>query len=352
MAVVANLQPLNWQVPLVNPDRTPTSEFQRAWASLQTSTADIPALDTAAEVSAVLDKLGATPGSLLRRTASGWEVITGADGDLLKRGVSNWDVLPSPSDPTKYLAGDLTWQSVPSPNIQTLLDSISSTRGVVLYRGNAGWAALSPGTSGYFLKTNGAGADPAWAAGGGGGGGGLKGVFWPLLSNANSSSSAAFASKANIIKPNTDITVSALHGYINNSTVGAQFKAYIFEAGGTGLASLGTLVGSSSAVTVSTIGYKVVPIPLTANVTLVAGTTYYVMITLSNATSTTSVNLSNNGTNNALYNGLPFSPGLVISGNPYNTGLAQLASNTPTTGNAMTIVTVATAAYGIGIELP
>ena len=46
MAVVANLQPLNWQVPLVNPDRTPTSEFQRAWASLQTATGDIPALDT------------------------------------------------------------------------------------------------------------------------------------------------------------------------------------------------------------------------------------------------------------------------------------------------------------------
>lgn len=348
---MANLQPLNWQVPLVNPDRTPTSEFQRAWASLQTAAGDIPALDTAAEVSAVLDKLGATPGSLLRRTASGWEVITGAAGDLLKRGVSNWDVLPSPSDPAKYLAGDLTWQSVPSPNIQTLLDSISSTRGVVLYRGAAGWAALTPGTSGYFLKTNGAGADPAWAAGGGGGGG-LKGVFWPAISGTNSSSSSAQATKANIIKPNTNITVSALHGYINNSTVGAQFKAYIFEAGGTGLASLGTLVGSSSAVTVSTTGYQVVSIPLTANVTLVAGTTYYVLITLTNATSTTSVNLSNNGTANALYNGLPFSPGVVINSNPYNTGLAQLASNTPTTGNAMTIVTGSNAAYGIGIELP
>ena len=45
-----------------------------------------------------------------------------------------------------------------------LLDFISSTRGVVLYRGASGWAALSPGTSGYVLKSNGAGADPSYAA--------------------------------------------------------------------------------------------------------------------------------------------------------------------------------------------
>lgn len=43
-----------------------------------------------------------------------------------------------------------------------VLDGISSTRGTILYRGASGWAALSPGTSGNFLKTNGAGADPAW----------------------------------------------------------------------------------------------------------------------------------------------------------------------------------------------
>lgn len=45
-----------------------------------------------------------------------------------------------------------------------VLDLLSSTRGVVLYRGASGWAALSPGTSGYFLKSNGAGADPSYAA--------------------------------------------------------------------------------------------------------------------------------------------------------------------------------------------
>lgn len=51
----------------------------------------------------------------------------------------------------------------------SILDSIGSTRGSVLYRGASGWAILTPGTSGHFLKTNGAGADPAWTAVPGGG---------------------------------------------------------------------------------------------------------------------------------------------------------------------------------------
>ena len=53
----------------------------------------------------------------------------------------------------------------------TVLDTVGSTRGSVLYRGASGWAALTPGTSGLFLKSNGAGADPSWASAGGGGGG-------------------------------------------------------------------------------------------------------------------------------------------------------------------------------------
>lgn len=46
----------------------------------------------------------------------------------------------------------------------TVLDFIGSTRGSVLYRGASGWAALTPGTSGLPLTSNGAGADPSYAA--------------------------------------------------------------------------------------------------------------------------------------------------------------------------------------------
>ena len=50
-------------------------------------------------------------------------------------------------------------------DLTTLIDSaFGSTRGAMLYRGSGGWAELSPGTSGYFIKSQGPGADPTYAA--------------------------------------------------------------------------------------------------------------------------------------------------------------------------------------------
>ena len=40
----------------------------------------------------------------------------------------------------------------------------TAAQGQILYRGASGWAMLAPGTSGHYLKTLSAGADPAWAA--------------------------------------------------------------------------------------------------------------------------------------------------------------------------------------------
>lgn len=45
----------------------------------------------------------------------------------------------------------------------TVLDLVGSTQGQILYRAAGAWAVLNPGTSGYFLKTQGAGANPEWA---------------------------------------------------------------------------------------------------------------------------------------------------------------------------------------------
>ena len=53
-----------------------------------------------------------------------------------------------------------TWNS-----LSTLLDSISSTQGVILYRGASSWSALAPSTAGYLLSTQGAAANPTWVAG-------------------------------------------------------------------------------------------------------------------------------------------------------------------------------------------
>jgi hypothetical protein len=49
-------------------------------------------------------------------------------------------------------------------SVTNVLDLVGSTRGSILYRGASGWAALTPGTSTYVLTSNGAGADPSWAA--------------------------------------------------------------------------------------------------------------------------------------------------------------------------------------------
>jgi hypothetical protein len=67
--------------------------------------------------------------------------------------------------------GKLTSNPTISAEAQAILNQISSTHGAVLFRGATNWQVLAPGTAGQFLKTNGAGADPSWAAGGGGGSG-------------------------------------------------------------------------------------------------------------------------------------------------------------------------------------
>ena len=55
--------------------------------------------------------------------------------------------------------------AVPSANsLSAIVDaSFGSTQGQILYRNNTQWTVLATGTSGQFLKTNGAAANPAWA---------------------------------------------------------------------------------------------------------------------------------------------------------------------------------------------
>ena len=60
-------------------------------------------------------------------------------------------------------------QFLTSLNLDGLSDVVitSVAQGDILYYNGANWVNLGPGTSGYFLKTQGAGANPAWAAVGG-----------------------------------------------------------------------------------------------------------------------------------------------------------------------------------------
>lgn len=82
-----SVNPLDWQVPIADSAGKPTPEFQRKWSQQAVTNGAIPLLDTAAEVSAVLDVIAATAGA------------------VLVRGTMQWAGLASPSDATKFLNG-------------------------------------------------------------------------------------------------------------------------------------------------------------------------------------------------------------------------------------------------------
>lgn len=142
--MVGTLQPLGKQHPVVNADGTPTEYFIR-WA--QQKQVDIGASVEASAVPAII-------------------AAYLADHELQ----AGTGIGISPS-------GNVADTPTISAEVQAILDQISTTQGTILYRGAADWEALTPGTSGQFLKTMGAGANPQWATPTGGS------AAWTLLSS-------------------------------------------------------------------------------------------------------------------------------------------------------------------------
>lgn len=148
--MAGNLQPLVNNQRIVKDDGTPTDYFIR-WA--QQKQIDISGSITAEQALEIIQQYL-------------------ADHEL--QAGSGIQITPS---------GNLSDTPTIAAEVQAILDQITNVRGSILFRGAAGWEALAPGTNGYFLKTNGAGADPAWAVGGGGGGGGWPPLLPPLAAN-------------------------------------------------------------------------------------------------------------------------------------------------------------------------
>ena len=135
--MAGTFQPLSKNFNIVNPDGTPTEYFIR-WA--QEKQIDIGQGITAEQAQKIVEDW-----------SSERQIIA-------ENGVTGGGPLSS----------DVTL----SADVQAILDQISNQHGSILFKGASGWQTLPPGTSGQFLKTNGASADPSWANGGGGGGGG------------------------------------------------------------------------------------------------------------------------------------------------------------------------------------
>lgn len=166
--------PLNWNVPIVNADRTPTKEFMQKWVLQAAINGNIPALSTPAQVSAILDIINGDPNDILVRGAVLWEgrtlsqgldLIGSTRGDLLVRKASNWDRLASPADTAKFLNGatDPVWGSVHDSDL--VLSDIT-TNDVSISR--HGFAPKLPNDATMFLDGTGVFSTPS---GGGGGGG-------------------------------------------------------------------------------------------------------------------------------------------------------------------------------------
>lgn len=114
-----------------------------------------------------------------------------------------------------------------------ILDTIGSTRGQILYRGASGWAALSPGTSGQVLQTNGAGADPSWATASGG----VSSVSNSDTTLTISPTTGAVVASLNLAKANTWTGLQTLT--IDNATTNAVTTVLDVQKSSTGTPAAG-----------------------------------------------------------------------------------------------------------------
>jgi len=181
--------------------------------NLLANTAGGSATPAGVTLSVLLDAaIGSARGSLLRRGTSEWSVLTpGTAGQYLQSGGTGADLswgnpagagtVTSIATASGITGGPITGSgtisleqiatarvlanvsggtAAPSAtSVSALLDSaLGSGRGQIIYRGAAGWAALGPGTSGYFLQTRGSGADPTWGNVKGGGGAAVPPSLW------------------------------------------------------------------------------------------------------------------------------------------------------------------------------
>jgi hypothetical protein len=200
------------------------------------STAPVPTT-----LSAWLDHAAsASRGTILTRTAAGWVALApGTSGLFLKTqgptGDAIWDAPagsgtvtsvasgtgltggPVTSTGTLSLAaiptGDLLANTsgssaAPVPMTVTLLfDAVfGATQGAVLYRSASAWVLLAPGTSGQFLTTGGAAANPSWQNAP------ITGASTPNLRIVSNISGAAAVPTGNTLSNILDAIISSSRG--------------------------------------------------------------------------------------------------------------------------------------------
>jgi hypothetical protein len=160
-----NTGPLSWNIPIVTPDGRPTPEFQRRWETQRSNNALIGTVTfgigapTSAKPDdgAVYIDTSTTPYTYYMGQKSVWHQVSA---------IKFTDLLDAPHSYSGS-GGDLVRVNAGATALEfdtpsAVLDSLGATQGDILYRSATSWTVLPPGTSGNFLQTNGAGANPTW----------------------------------------------------------------------------------------------------------------------------------------------------------------------------------------------
>ena len=113
----------------------------------------------------VADIAAANDGEVLRRSGTSLGFGQIATAGLVDNAIT-YAKLQDISSSSRILGRKTSGAGDPEEvTLSELLDFIgSAAQGDILYRGASSWARLPAGTNGHFLKAQGAGADPAWAA--------------------------------------------------------------------------------------------------------------------------------------------------------------------------------------------
>jgi hypothetical protein len=233
--MTGELQPLVSNQRIVQQDGTPTEYFIR-WA--QQRQIDIGAGITSEQALLIIEQYIAD------------HVLTAGSGIGLT--------------PSGNIADNITIAA----KVQEILDQISSTQGTVLYRGAAGWAALAPGTSGNFLKTNGVGADPAWAAASSGGGVTTLGLA--DLTSTQSPGVNNYVMK--MVFASDNFTINKVAFYVTTATPTTKYQAFVYASSTAGVPA--ALLGSSAQITGVTAGYN--EAALSASLAVTKGSTLFI----------------------------------------------------------------------------
>ena len=252
------LPPLGWNIPIVDDNGRPTREFQQKWSRLARYTAGIPDASDAAAMSLLLD------------------LISNDEGDILRRGSSAWNGLSSPGGTTKFLRADGTYAEPPQQTVDEseislsdlLTNNVSTTR--------HGFAPKLPDDATKYLDGSGVWSTPAGSGGGG---------AWFWLTNTSPDdwgfSGSAHATKGQLVNSSVDVAVSGLMFVVTPDAIGDAYQASIVTLDSSQNV---TAITQSEAWSAPSAGKQIVTFDVT--VSLAAGQTYGVLLTLTSGTAT------------------------------------------------------------------